>query len=66
MVRYDPPTRDYQFLFHEVFGVCEEMQKLGFEEFDREFVDMMMDEWGDFTNGCWLPTNVPGDDEGAQ
>ena len=66
MVRYDPPTRDYQFLFHEVFGVCEEMQKLGFEEFDREFVDMMMDEWGDFTNGVWLPTNAPGDVEGAK
>ncbi len=66
MVRYDPPLRDYHFLLHEVFDVCQEMTTLGFEDFDQEFVDTMIDEWSKFCKEVWLPTNAVGDEEGAK
>ncbi len=66
MVRYDAPLRDYTFLFHEVFEVVELAEQLGYEGWDRDMIDMMMEEWGEIMRTVWLPTNAAGDRVGCR
>jgi len=65
MVRYDAPLRDYNFLFHEVFGVTETAERLGYEGWDRDMIDMMMEEWAETLRTSWLPVNMVGDKIGC-
>ncbi|MBT3772596.1 MAG: acyl-CoA dehydrogenase [Euryarchaeota archaeon] len=65
MVQYNPPIRDYNFLLHEVFNVIEMNQRLGYEGFDRDTIDMMIEEWADLMQTTWLPSNVDGDRIGS-
>lgn len=65
MVHYEAPLRDYTFLFHEVFEVCELAERLGYEGWDRDMIDMMMEEWADTMANVWLPTNIAGDQVGS-
>jgi hypothetical protein len=41
MVEYNAPKRDYDFLLNEVLNVIPTIQKLGFSEFDKEFLSML-------------------------
>ncbi len=66
MVRYDAPLRDYNFLFHEVFEVVETAERLGYDGWDRDMMDMMMEEWGELMRTSWLPTNAVGDKVGCR
>ena len=65
MVRYDAPLRDYTFLFHEVFQVSEISERLGYEGWDLDMIDMMMEEWGELMRTTWLPINMDGDKFGC-
>jgi alkylation response protein AidB-like acyl-CoA dehydrogenase len=65
MVRYDAPLRDYSFLLHEVFEVTKLAEKLNYEGWNRDLIDMMMEEWGDLMRSSWLPTNAVGDKVGC-
>ena len=66
MVRYDAPLRDYNFLFHEVFEVVETAERLGYDGWDRDMIDMMMEEWGETMKTAWLPSNMDGDKIGSR
>ena len=37
MVVWNPPNRDYDFLFNEVFDAIHSLEGLGFEDFDNIF-----------------------------
>ena len=65
MVRYDAPLRDYSFLLHEVFEVVELAEHLGYDGWDRDMIDMMMEEWGEVLRTNWLPVNAIGDTVGC-
>lgn len=65
MVNYEPPLRDYQFLFHELFNASDSAGQLGFDDMDADFIDMMLSEWADFVTSVWLPVNQQGDEEGC-
>ena len=66
MVRYQAPLRDYKFLFYEVFDVIDSMQRLGYENWDRDLVDIMMEGFADLMQTTWLPVNEVGDKIGCR
>ena len=66
MVRYDAPLRDYRFLFYEVFDVVESIERLGYENWDRDLIDMLMEEFVELMRTTWLPVNDVGDRIGCK
>ena len=46
MTVWEPPIREYDFLFNEVFNAIESIEGLGFEDFDADFISMLTDGWG--------------------
>jgi butyryl-CoA dehydrogenase len=66
MVRYEAPLRDYAFLFHEVFEVVETTERLGYDGWDRDMIDMMLEEWGETMKTIWMPSNMDGDKIGCR
>ena len=46
MVEWDPPVREYDFLFNEVFDAMGSIEGLGFEDFDSDFLAMLVDGVG--------------------
>lgn len=66
MVTYSAPIRDYSFLFHEVFDVGDILERLGYEGFDRDVIDMMFEEWAHTLTQSWLPANTESDEVGAK
>lgn len=66
MVVYEPPLKDYDFLFHEVFDVLDTAHSLGYEHIDREFIDMMIAGWCDYCTEVLLPLNELGDRVGLK
>ncbi len=61
MTVYKAPLNDYNFLFHEVFDVVEVCNRLGYDNIDREMLDMMTEEWAQFVTDVWKPSNSDGD-----
>ena len=57
MVVWNPPDRDYEFLFNEVFDAIHSIEGLGFDDFDKESLSMMIEGWGTHTREVWLPIN---------
>ena len=47
MVKYTPPYAEYEFLFNEVFDVYDSISGTDHEEFDADFVRMIMEGWGE-------------------
>ena len=66
MVEYNAPKRDYDFLLNEVLNVIPIIQKLGFSEFDKEFLSMLTEGWGEHVKEVWHPINQLGDREGLE
>lgn len=66
MTVYKAPLNDYNFLFHEVFDVVEVCNRLGYDNIDREMLDMMTEEWAQFVTDVWKPSNSDGDTFGSQ
>jgi len=64
MVEWDPPVREYDFLFNEVFDAMGSIEGLGFEDFDSDFLAMLVDGWATHAKEVWLPINELGDKEG--
>ena len=64
MVEWDPPVREYDFLFNEVFDAMGSIEGLGFEDFDSDFLAMLVDGWAAHAKEVWLPINELGDKEG--
>lgn len=64
MVEYKAPIRDYEFLLKEVLDAIPIVQKLGYSEFDEEFLSMLTDGWAEHVKEVWLPVNQLGDKEG--
>ena len=64
MVEWDPPVREYDFLFNEVFDATGSIEGLGFEDFDEDFLAMLVDGWATHAKEVWLPINELGDKEG--
>ncbi|HHZ74845.1 MAG TPA: acyl-CoA dehydrogenase, partial [Candidatus Poseidoniales archaeon] len=66
MVVWNPPVREYDFLFNEIFDAIGSMEGLGFEDFDADFLAMLMEGWATHTKDVWLPINALGDKEGLK
>ncbi|HJO85293.1 MAG: acyl-CoA dehydrogenase C-terminal domain-containing protein [Candidatus Thalassarchaeaceae archaeon] len=66
MVEYNAPIRDYEFLYNEVLDAIPTAQRLGFVDFDAEFLSMLMEGWAEHTTEVWLPINQLGDIEGLK
>ena len=66
MVVYNAPVRDYEFLLNEVFDAVPTAQRLGHEDFDADYLSMLMEGWAEFTTEVWLPVNQLGDLEGLK
>jgi butyryl-CoA dehydrogenase len=64
MVEYTPPYAEYEFLFNEVFDVYDSISGIDHEEFDADFVRMIMEGWGEYCTEVLLPINEIGDREG--
>ncbi len=64
MAEWNPPNREYEFLFFEVFDAIESLEGLGFDDFDKDSLSLMIEGWGNHTKEVWLPINETGDREG--
>ncbi|MDA9207260.1 acyl-CoA dehydrogenase C-terminal domain-containing protein [Octadecabacter sp.] len=61
---YTAPTKDMQFILHNVLKVSEQ-DIPGFEELDRDFTAAVLEEAGKVATEVLLPLNVVGDTEGC-
>ena len=65
MPSYTPPTKDLQFLLHEVFKVSEQPIP-GYAELDRDFTAAVFEEAGKIASEVLAPLNKVGDFEGCR
>ncbi|MFC7703261.1 acyl-CoA dehydrogenase C-terminal domain-containing protein [Plastorhodobacter daqingensis] len=65
MPTYTPPTRDMQFLLHEVMKASETGVP-GYEEMDRDFTAAVLEEAGKVSSEVLAPLNVVGDTQGCR
>ncbi len=64
MPTYTPPTKDMQFLLHDVLKVSE-VDVPGYAELDREFTSAVLEEAGKIASEVLAPLNPVGDAEGC-
>lgn len=65
MAQYQPPLRDYQFIYHELFDPARIQALPGCEEFDGDLVNAVLEESGRFCAEVLFPLNRSGDEEGC-
>ena len=61
---YNAPTKDMQFILHNVLKVSEQDIE-GYEELDRDFTGAVLEEAGKVATEVLLPLNTVGDTEGC-
>ncbi len=61
---FTAPTKDIQFVLHDLFKVSEQTIP-GFDELDRDFTGAVLDEAGKIASDVLAPLNVVGDKEGC-
>jgi len=61
---YNAPTKDMQFILHNVLKVSEQ-DISGYEELDRDFTAAVLEEAGKVATEVLLPLNIVGDTEGC-
>ena len=61
---YNAPTKDMQFILHNVLKVSEQ-DITGYDELDRDFTAAVLEEAGKVATEVLLPLNVVGDTEGC-
>ncbi|NKF51118.1 acyl-CoA dehydrogenase [Shewanella sp. WXL01] len=66
MPTYQAPIRDYQFILNELLNVYQYTDLKGFDEFDSELVDAILQGVADFTTEVMLPLNASGDLQGCK
>ena len=64
MPSYTPPTKDMQFLLHDVLKVTES-DIPGYNELEADFTSAVLEEAGKLTSEVLAPLNVVGDTEGC-
>lgn len=64
MPTYTPPTKDQQFLLHDVLKISES-DILGYDELDRDFTAAILEEAGKIAANVLQPLNTVGDSEGC-
>ncbi len=65
MPTYTPPTKDQQFLLHDVFKISES-DIPGYDELDRDFTAAILEEAGKIAANVLQPLNAVGDTEGCR
>ncbi|MEL7390863.1 MAG: acyl-CoA dehydrogenase N-terminal domain-containing protein, partial [Pseudomonadota bacterium] len=64
MPSYTPPTKDMQFVMHEVLKVSE-AKTPGYAELEPDFTNAVLEEAGKIASEVLLPLNAIGDTEGC-
>ena len=64
MPSYTPPTRDMQFVLHEVLNVSEQ-DVPGYAELEPDFTAAVLEEAGKIASEVLMPLNAVGDTEGC-
>ena len=64
MPSYTPPTKDMQFVLHDVLNVTESSIP-GYDELEADFTSAILDEAGKIARDVLQPLNVVGDTEGC-
>src|SRR6056297_821296 len=64
MPTYTPPTKDMQFVLHDVLNVSES-DIPGYDELDRDFTNAVLDEAGKLASEVLAPLNTVGDKQGC-
>ncbi|WP_341860799.1 acyl-CoA dehydrogenase C-terminal domain-containing protein [Gymnodinialimonas sp. 57CJ19] len=64
MPRYTAPTKDTQFILHDVLNISD-LQTPGYGDLDREFTGAILEEAGKISSEVLTPLNVVGDTEGC-
>ena len=65
MPTYTAPTKDLQFVLHDVLGVAQSGVP-GFDELEPEFTGAVLDEAGKLAADVLAPLNAIGDTEGCR
>jgi 3-(methylsulfanyl)propanoyl-CoA dehydrogenase len=65
MPSYTPPTKDMQFILHDVLNVTGS-DIPGYDELEADFTSAILEEAGKLTSGILAPLNVVGDKEGCR
>ena len=65
MPSYTPPTKDMQFILHDVLNVTAS-DIPGYDELEADFTSAILEEAGKLTAGVLAPLNVMGDKEGCR
>ena len=65
MPRYDAPTRDIQFVLHELLNMNSYSNLPGFADATPELVNQIIEESGKFAKDVLHPLNMSGDEEGC-
>ncbi|CUJ10271.1 acyl-CoA dehydrogenase C-terminal domain-containing protein [Cognatishimia activa] len=65
MPSYTAPTKDLQFVLHDVLKVSEQSTP-GYNELDRDFTNAILEEAGKLNSEVVAPLNVVGDQEGCR
>ena len=64
MPSYTPPTKDLQFVLHEVLGASQQ-DVPGYDELDADFTGAVLEEAGKIARDVLAPLNPVGDTEGC-
>ncbi|MEP1355758.1 MAG: acyl-CoA dehydrogenase C-terminal domain-containing protein [Tateyamaria sp.] len=65
MPSYTPPTKDMQFILHDVLNITSSTIP-GYEELEADFTSAILEEAGKLTSEVLAPLNVVGDTEGCR
>ncbi len=65
MPSYTPPTKDMQFILHDVLNITGSTIP-GYEELEADFTSAILEEAGKLTSEVLAPLNVVGDTEGCR
>ena len=65
MPSYTPPTKDMQFVLHDVLNISGS-DIPGYDDLDADFTGAILDEAGKLTSEVLAPLNVVGDKEGCR
>ena len=65
MPSYTAPTKDFQFILHDVLKVTEQSIP-GYDELEADFTSAILEEAGKLTSEVLAPLNVVGDTEGCK
>ena len=62
---YQAPLRDYQFILSELLNIYQQDELKGFDDFDPELIDAILQGVADFATEVMLPINASGDRQGC-